>query len=68
MRIYVRILTGYTVLCRGHRELEERCLSLEADKNDTVLTVKAILQQMIHVTPNAQQLYFRVCSWRTSPP
>jgi hypothetical protein len=39
--------------------LEEQCLSLEADKNDTVLTVKALLQQTIHVTPNSQQLYFR---------
>ena len=59
MRIYIRIHTGYTVLCRGNRELEEQCLSLEADKNDTVLIVKALLQQTIHVTPNSQQLYFR---------
>jgi hypothetical protein len=39
--------------------LDQQRFSLEADENDTVLIVKSLLQQTIHVTPNSQQLYFR---------
>ena len=56
MRIHVRIYTGHTVPLRGQRELAEKCISLEAKHDDTVLTVKAMLQQLVHVTPNDQQL------------
>ena len=57
MRIYVRIYTGHTVPLHGKRELAEKCVSLEAKHDDTVLAVKAMLQQLVHVTPNDQQLF-----------
>ena len=51
MRIRVRIYTGHTAPLRGRRVLAEKCISLEVSLNDTVLTVKALLQQLVHVTP-----------------
>jgi hypothetical protein len=59
LRIFIRVTTGYTVPRGGNRELDQQCLSLAADENDTVLTLKSLLQQTIHITPNSQQLYFR---------
>ena len=59
MRIYVRIFTGHTVPLNGTRELAEKCVSLEAGYADTVLTVKAMLQQAVDVTPNHQRLLYR---------
>ena len=53
MRIFIQFITGYTVPRGGNRELDQQRLSLEADENDTVLTVKSLLQQTIHVTPNS---------------
>ena len=57
MRIHVRIYTGHTAPLRGRRVLAEKCISLEVSLDDTVLTVKALLQQLVHVTPNDQRLF-----------
>jgi hypothetical protein len=57
MRIHVRIYTGHTAPLQGRRKLAEKCISLEVSPDDTVLTVKALLQQSVHVTPNDQRLF-----------
>ena len=59
MRIYVRILTGHTFPLNGTRALTVRHIPLEAGYDDTVLTVKAMLQQAVDVTPNHQRLLYR---------
>ena len=59
MRIYVRILAGHTFPLNGTRALAVKHIPLEAGNDDTVLTVKAMLQEAVDVTPNHQRLLYR---------
>lgn len=59
MLIYVKILTGQTIERNGMRALVVRLIHLEAEDDDTVLTIKAKLQERLDVTPNHQRLLHR---------
>jgi len=59
MLIYVKILTGQTFELNGMRALVVRYIPLKAEDDDTVLTIKAKLQERLDVTPNHQRLLYR---------
>ena len=59
MQIFVKTLTGKTFDLNGARALDVKYIALEAEASDTVLTIKAKIQEQEDITPNPQRLIYR---------
>ena len=58
MQVFVKALTGKTTVLYGVRTTQIKTITLDVEASDTILTVKAKIQEQEDITPNEQILIF----------